>query len=156
MAAGGDVAKGHERAKKIMLLARDFFAPGAAESVYREVAHFLRPKHAAQSMAGYLARFHFFAEKLIPICRWEGRARKFLRRRYVLGMSPFPSPGILGISAAARQMFRLLGPRGGAARQDVSAVADVDASSNGEDDVVPLTSRRKAKRGNRGDAGRKK
>ena len=38
--------------------------------------------------------------------------------------------GNLGISAVARQMRRLFGPRGGAARRDAWAATDADANSN--------------------------
>ena len=44
--------------------------------------------------------------------------------------------GNLGISAVDQQIRRLFGPFGGAAPQDVSAAADVDAISDEDDDFA--------------------
>ena len=42
MAAGSGVIMGHERVEKISESLRDYFAPGAEESAYQEVARCLR------------------------------------------------------------------------------------------------------------------
>ena len=44
--------------------------------------------------------------------------------------------GNLEITAVPRQMRRLLGPCGGAVRQDVLAAKDADANPNGENDFA--------------------
>ena len=54
-----------------------------------------------------------------------------------------------GISAVARQLRRVFGPRGGAARQNALAATDVDANSNGESDFAEWVARRKAKKKSR-------
>ena len=54
--------------------------------------------------------------------------------------------GYVGISAVARQMRGLIGLCGGVTRQDVSAAADADANSNGDDDFAAWVAYRKAKK----------
>ena len=60
--------------------------------------------------------------------------------------------GNLGVSAAARQIRRLLRPRGGAAREDVSAAGDVDSNSNDQDDFAAWDAYRKARKNDKGNA----
>ena len=52
--------------------------------------------------------------------------------------------GSLGIKDAPRQMRRLFGPCGGAARHDAVAATDVDVNLNDEDDFAAWTAHRHA------------
>ena len=112
-AAGGDVIMGHGGVKQILEVVRDYFTPGAVDSVYRGVARLLQLKRNAHTMDEYLAQSDLLGRKAELGRKDEGPLSKFPRRRYARRISPFPVPGI---SVVARQMRRLFAPRGGVAR----------------------------------------
>ena len=58
--------------------------------------------------------------------------------------------GFRAFPAVAKQMCRLVGPRGSAARQDVLVAADFDVSSNGETDFEARLAHREAKKKSEG------
>ena len=63
--------------------------------------------------------------------------------------------GALALAAAAKQMRRLFGYRGSAARQDVLVAADADVSSWDENEHAAWLAHRKAKNDGRKDFARK-
>ena len=63
MAAGGDVAMNHDGVKKISVSLRDFCAPGAVDSVRREVARFSQFKRTGRTMDEYMAQFDVLPRK---------------------------------------------------------------------------------------------
>ena len=137
-AAGSDVIMILVGKKQISGLLYDYFAPRAVGSVYREVVRNLEFKRAAQKTDGYFARLDLLRREPESKVRVGGvSAEAFASVICAQNASPsrpekspaLPSvQGNLGISAVARQMCRLSGPREDVARQDVWVATDVDAN----------------------------
>ena len=153
MAAWGDKIVGHAGVMDITKSPHVYFGLDAADSVCRAAARFLRFRCATQT-TGKLARVLIVrVARPSRKRRWEGLSRKCLRRR------PFcrapashgprnhwypPEQANSGISARARRLHRLRGPRCGAARQVVLAATDVDLNSDGDDDFAARVAPRQA------------
>ena len=62
-AAGSGQLLEQEGVQKITHVLRDYSAPGALDSVYRDVAHFLHSERVARTMGDYVARSYLLQRK---------------------------------------------------------------------------------------------
>ena len=80
---GSDQLLERDGVPETMHTPRDFFAPWALNSVYREVARFLHFKRATQTMGGHLVRFDLLRKKDEAGADWrifpDGARLKLLR-----------------------------------------------------------------------------
>ena len=135
---------------------RDYFAPGAVDFVYRDVARCLQLNRATQSVDEYVVRFDLLRRKAVSITQRGGGPGPKLSSQFSPMKSAFLPLSGKSLAAAslqrdseiatvARPMRRDFGLRGGVARNDVLAATDV-ALNPRDDDYAERAAYRKAKK----------
>ena len=130
--SGKGLIMNNDGVQQILRILRDHFAPDAADAIY---------KRACQTTDAFLLGSDVPLHTAVArVVMESGFPEEFV---CILRMQNAPSPkngksvlasvrGPMMFPAAARQMRRLFGSCGRAARQDVRAVVDVDRYSEGE------------------------
>ena len=147
LAAGNEVAPNMARAGRILGILRDYFAPDAVDSAYQEVVRFLDLVKRAGLLLGISKS---------SLCYAAGRSPR--ASASVLRMQNAPPPQqettplmaraqkglhFLGVARATR---RLIGSRGGAARQEAPVTAAVAESKGCDNDDKSRVAYRKARK----------
>ena len=140
-----------------MRISREHFAPVDVHAMYQEVVPFPRCKGTGRAIDASLVEF--------DVLRCEEAERRVMEGGFPEGFvsilfahnASLPENGkssvlasirsTLAFAAAARQMRRLFGSCGSAARQDVLIAAGADLFSGEESEHAAWLARRKAKKG---------
>ena len=156
MAAGSDVITGGGGADQILGILRGHFEPDGVDSVYGEVIRFSQVNRTDQTMVVSLAEFDALLRKAESEMQLSESASEaftsVLRIKNAALSRPEESSvsaiaqGNPGCSAVATQMRRLLGPRGGADRQNVLVAADIGLPSEEKADLEARAAYRKARK----------
>ena len=129
-AAGSGFVANNDGVERNLSILKDFSAPGAVDSVYEKVASFLRFKRTDQTLDAISWRSICYAKKRGPRCIWVGVSPNHLRRSCgrEKSLELARVQGGLGFLEVPKQIRRLFGPRGRAARRGVLVAADADMS----------------------------
>ena len=127
--AGGDALISGDSADSILNISREYCAPDASDHVNQQIAKLLQFKNTEPTMDMFLVEFDIprrtaesrvpvgtaLLDALVPVLRMQNALSSRTEKSLLLASGQ----GTLSFPAVAKQLRRLSGPSGGAARQDV-------------------------------------